>query len=39
MNRTKGFVNLNQFKSGRAIKRFKMIPDKPKRKGQAANKK
>ena len=27
MNRTKGFVNLNRFKSGRAIKRLKNIPD------------
>ncbi len=25
MNRTKGFVNLNRFKSGRAIKRLKNI--------------
>jgi len=28
MNRTKGFVNLNRFKSGRAIKRLKRVPDK-----------
>jgi len=27
MNRTRGFVNLNRFKSGRAIKRLKNIPD------------
>ena len=28
MNRTKGFVNLNRFKSGRAIKRSKKVADK-----------
>jgi hypothetical protein len=29
MNRTKGFVNLNRFRSGRAIKRFtKTLHDK-----------
>jgi len=28
MNRTRGFVNLNRFKSGRAIKRLKAISDK-----------
>ena len=28
MNRTRGFVNLNRFKSGRAIKRLKSVPDK-----------
>jgi len=27
MNRTRGFVNLNRFKSGRAIKRFKKAND------------
>jgi len=27
MNRTKGFVNLNRFKSGRAIKRLKKAND------------
>jgi len=27
MNRTRGFVNLNRFKSGRAIKRLRNIPD------------
>ena len=27
MNRTKGFVNLNRFKSGRAIKRLKKTTD------------
>ncbi len=27
MNRTKGFVNLNRFKSGRAIKRLTKITD------------
>jgi len=30
MNRTKGFANLNRFKSGRAIKRLKRAPDKSK---------
>lgn len=28
MNRTKGFVNLNRFKSGRAIKRLKRVMDR-----------
>ncbi len=28
VNRTKGFVNLNRFKSGRAIKRSKKVADK-----------
>jgi hypothetical protein len=33
MNRTRGFVNLNRFKSGRAIKKFsKAEHDKRKRK-------
>ncbi len=32
VNRTKGFVNLNRFKSGRAIKRFKKVADKHKSK-------
>ncbi len=27
MNRTRGFVNLNRFKSGRAIKRLKKVAD------------
>ena len=27
MNRTRGFVNLNRFKSGRAIKRLKGVTD------------
>ncbi len=27
MNRTRGFVNLNRFKSGRALKRLKKIND------------
>ena len=27
MNRTRGFVNLNRFKSGRAIKRLKKVTD------------
>jgi len=32
MNRTRGFVNLNRFKSGRAIKRLsKAVYDKQKR--------
>ena len=31
VNRTKGFVNLNRFKSGRAIKQLKKVRDeKPK---------
>ena len=30
MNRTRGFVNLNRFKSGRAIKRLKRVPNKSK---------
>jgi len=33
MNRTRGFVNLNRFKSGKAIKRLKAI-DKHKLKGR-----
>jgi hypothetical protein len=32
VNRTKGFVNLNRFKSGRAIKRFKKVADRYKSK-------
>jgi len=32
VNRTKGFVNLNRFKSGRAIKRSKKVADKHKSK-------
>jgi len=28
VNRTRGFVNLNRFKSGRTIKRFKKVADK-----------
>ena len=39
MNRTRGFVNLNRFKSGRAIKRRKMAPDKYKMKGRRVSKK
>lgn len=39
MNRTKGFVNLNRFKSGRTIKRLKAVPDKSKMKKQRAGKK
>jgi len=38
MNRTKGFINLNRFKSGRAIKQLKVVPDKHKRKGQQPDK-
>ena len=35
MNRTTGFVNLNRFKSGRAIKRFsKAVYDKQKKSGR-----
>ena len=35
MNRTKGFVNLNRFKSGRAIKKLsKAVYDKRKRRGK-----
>lgn len=34
MNRTRGFVNLNRFKSGRVIKRLKRGPDKHKMKGK-----
>ncbi len=39
MNRTKGFVNLNRYKSGKAIKRLKMVLDKSKLKGQRIDKK
>jgi hypothetical protein len=39
MNRTRGFVNLNRFKSGKAIKRLKITPDKYQRKGRRVNKK
>ena len=39
MNRTRSFVNLNRFKSGRAIKRLKRAPDKSKVKWQRENKK
>ena len=28
MNRTRGFVNLNRYKSGRALKRLRRVPDK-----------
>jgi len=35
MNRTRGFVNLNRFKSGRAIKKLsKAVYDKRKRRGK-----
>lgn len=39
MNRTRGFVNLNRFKSGRTIKRLKTSPDKYKIKGRRVDKK
>jgi len=39
MNRTKGFINLNRFKSGRAIKRLKLVPDKYKVKRRRVDKK
>jgi len=39
MNRTRGFVNLNRFKSGKAIKRHKTLLDKYKMKGSRVNKK
>ncbi len=38
MNRTRGFVNLNRFKSGRAIKKLKMVADKYRLKGQRRGK-
>ena len=38
MNRTRGFVNLNRFKSGRAIKRLKAV-DKNRLKGKRGVKK
>jgi len=38
MNRTRGFVNLNRFKSGRAIKRLRKVPDKYKMKGRGETK-
>ena len=35
MNRTRGFVNLNRFKSGRTIKKLsKAVYDKRKRRGK-----
>jgi hypothetical protein len=39
MNRTRGFVNLNRFKSAKAIKRHPTPPDKHKMKGRRVNKK
>ena len=39
MNRTRGFVNLNKYKSGKAIKRLKAVPDKHRLKGQRQGKK
>ena len=39
MNRTRGFVNLNKYKSGKAIKRLKAVPDKRGLKGQIQGKK
>ena len=38
MNRTRGFVNLNKFKSGKAIKRLKAL-GKHKLKGKGEGKK
>jgi len=38
MNRTRGFVNLNRFKSGRAIKKLKRVADKYRLKGQRRGK-
>ena len=39
MNRTRGFVNLNRFKSGRAIKRFeKVTHEQPKIKNRSNKK-
>ena len=38
MNRTRGFVNLNRFKSGRAIKRLKRVADKYRLKEQRRGK-
>jgi len=38
MNRTRGFVNLNRFKSGRAIKKLKRAVDKYRLKGQRRSK-
>jgi len=36
MDRTKGFINLNRFKSGRAIKHFKkVIREKPRIKAKS----
>jgi len=37
MNRTRGFVNLNRFKSGRAVKRLNKVTD-DKRKKRAGGK-
>lgn len=39
VNRTRGFVNLNKFKSGKAIKRLKAVADKHRLKGQKQGKK
>jgi len=39
MNRTRGFVNLNRFKSGKAIKRLKVVPGKNGVKEQRPDKK
>ena len=38
MNRTRGFINLNRFKSGRAIKKLKRVVDKYRLKGQRRGK-
>ena len=39
MNRIRGFVNLNKFKSGKAIKRLKAVEGKPRLNGQKQDKK
>jgi len=39
MNRTRGFVNLNRFKSGKAIKRLKKVSAKYELKGQRKGRK
>jgi len=28
MNRTRGFINLNRFKSGKMVKKLKRVPDR-----------
>lgn len=39
MNRTRGFVNLNRFKSGKALKRLKAVSRKNEVKWQRLDKK